>query len=139
MKISNANLVERLKLALFEPKARIEIVSLGDLHASKDLKTRALSLAKYLTTKHPNLKIIEVYKTNNLFNLHNLSTLERVFSSIHCYAISIPRNSNLLEIKKDCIPFELDIFGLRVCDIDVYETRYKKISRKDLGYSKDLS
>lgn len=136
MKISNASLVERLKLALFEPKARIEIISEDDLFASRKLRKFAFYIANTLSNKYPNLKVIDVFRTDDPFNFCKNPILWGMYQG---YAICIPRNSNLKEIKRACIELEINKEGKRICDIDVYETRDKKISRTDLGYSKDLS
>jgi phosphoribosyl-dephospho-CoA transferase len=49
------------------------------------------------------------------------------------YIITVPKDSDLVGIKKTCIPLELDSAGNRIADIDVYREPLKKISRKDLG------
>ncbi|MEI7718535.1 MAG: citrate lyase holo-[acyl-carrier protein] synthase [archaeon] len=135
MRISNANLGERIELFFTAPKARIEIFSIEDFNASRKLKKFAYRVAERLSSRHLDLKIIEIYKTDDPYNIQN----PYFWGMFHAYAITIPRNSNLQEIKRTCIELEHDCFGLRICDIDVYETRDKKISRTDLGYSKDLS
>jgi len=136
MKISNANLIERLKLALLEPKARIEIISQEDLFASRKLRNFAFYIANTLSNKYPNLKIIDVFRTDDPFNFSKNPILWGMYQG---YAICIPRDSDLKEIKRACIELEIDKQGKRIYDIDIYETRDKKISRTDLGYSKDLS
>lgn len=130
MKISNASLFERIKLLIVEPKARIEIINEEDLFASKKLRKFAFYVANTLSDKYPDLKIIDVFRTDDPFNFSQNPILWGMYQG---YAICIPRNSDLREIKRACIELEIDKQGKRICDIDVYETRYNKISRADLG------
>ena len=123
----NIGFLECVVRKLFAAKARIEIVDENDLQAKK-LKPFAIKVAKTLTERYPQLKILDVYRTIDPWNFAHPFLVGR----FKAYVIDVPLESDLFSIKETCMELEIDEDGKRIADIDVYLSTYHKISRRDL-------
>lgn len=99
-----------------------------DFYASQKLKKFAYHVAERLSVQHPELNIIDIYRTDEPYNFQHPA----LWGMFRAYAITIPRNSDLIAVKKSCMDLEVGASGERICDIDVYVTGSKKISRNNL-------
>lgn len=123
----NIGLLECTIRRLFTEKARIEFVDEKDLQAKK-LKPFVIKVAKTLAEKHPQLKILDIYKTIDPWNfLHPF-----LIGYFKGYVITIPKESDLVSIKETCMELEINEEGKRIADIDVYISPFNKISRRDI-------
>jgi len=126
--ITNVGLSEFLYLRFLKENARIEIVDEKDLQA-KNLKPLTKRIAESIHKKHPDLKMLGIYRSNCMWNFEH----PLIAGMFYGYVIPIPKDYDLFSLKRTCMKLEINDVGNRFCDIDVYRSVFDKISRKDIN------
>ena len=90
----------------------------------------AARVAETLAEQHPDLAIFGISRTDDPWNY---TTNPFLCGRFQGYVIHISGAYDLRAVKRTCMQLELDEFGTRIADIDVYASRKEKISRAGPG------
>ena len=138
------SLLEKIVKLCTGDYTRLEIWSDTDLGAN-GLKPYIRYIKRQLQEDHPKLHVLSTYKTPFLKDFEDESIVSLLYGHFYGghsygYVIKVSPNVDPYALKRTCMKLELDGWGNRRADIDVYSPvnleaspRTGKISRKHLN------
>lgn len=133
------SLLEKIVKLCTGDYTRLEVWSDTDLEA-KGLKPYIRRIKRELQESHPGLHVLSTYRTPLLKDFEGEFIAGLLYGHSYGYVIKVSSTVDPFALKKSCMKLEIDCYGNRMADIDVYPSVKPdgspctgKISRKQLN------
>lgn len=131
------SLLEKIAKLCTGDYTRVEVWSNDDIGA-RAMKPYIRRIKRQLQEYHPELHVLSTYRTPFLKDFQGEFIHGLLYGLFYGYVIKVSSNVDPFALKRSCMELEIDCYGYRMADIDVYpsanlEGSLRKISRKQLG------